>query len=64
MAELWVVRTILIENGEEVYLDEGPWDRVLAELILADIGVDASIPRGVGRVAVLRARLVPVEDVQ
>ena len=42
-----------------VYLDEGPLDRYLAELVLADIGIDASIPRGLGRVRVERAELVP-----
>lgn len=57
-SRLVFVRSILLENGEEVYLDEGPWDGYLAELVIADIGVDASIPRGIGRVPVLRARLV------
>lgn len=62
---MWYVRTWFRErgsaagDGELVYLDEGPLDRYLAELVLADIGIDASIPRGLGRVRVERAELVP-----
>jgi hypothetical protein len=56
---MWYVRSVLIENDREVFLDEGPFDRWLAELVLADIGIDATIPRGLGRVTVLRACLVP-----
>lgn len=41
-----------------VYLDEGPFDRILAELVIADIGVDGTIPRGLDRVRVERAILV------
>jgi len=59
---MWAVRSYFVENGEVVFLDEGPWDRFLAELVLADIGVDASIPRGLGRVNVLRAKLVPASE--
>lgn len=58
---LYWVRSILIEDGERVRLDEGPWEQYLAELVLADIGIDASIPRGIGRVPVHSARLVPIE---
>jgi hypothetical protein len=56
---LWAVRSYLVENDEEVYLDEGPWEYYLASLVLADIGIDASIPRGVSRARVTRAQLVP-----
>lgn len=55
---MWFVRTFFREHGELVYLDEGPWDRYLAELVIADIAIDASIPRGLGRVTVERAVLV------
>ena len=55
---MWYVRTFFREGGELVYLDEGPWDRYLAELVIADIGVDGSIPRGLERVRVERAILV------
>ena len=55
---MWYVRSFFIENGEVVALDEGPWDRTFAELIIADIGVDASIPRGIGRQDVLRSIIV------
>ena len=55
---MWYVRSWFREHDELVYLDEGPWDRYLAELVLADIGIDASIPRGIGRVTVERAVLV------
>jgi hypothetical protein len=58
MDGLWYVRTFFHEEGLQVHLDEGPWERYLAELVLADIGVDASIPRGIGRVTVDRAVLV------
>ncbi len=58
MSELWFVRSWLCEDGREVSLDEGPFDRHLAEIVLADIGVDASIPRGLTRVPVERASLV------
>ena len=60
----WCVRSVIVERGVEIDFDEGPWDRHLAELVLADIGIDASIPRGIGRVPVLRARLVPLESAQ
>jgi hypothetical protein len=56
--ELWFVRSRLLENGIEAILDEGPLDRWHAELLLADIGIDASIPRGLGRVQVVSASLV------
>ena len=55
---IWYVRSFIKENDELVYLDEGPWDRYLAELVIADIAVDASIPRGIGRVPVERAILI------
>jgi hypothetical protein len=58
----WAVRSYILENGEEVHLDEGPWDRCLAELILADIGIDATIPRGLGRAEVRHARIVPANE--
>ncbi len=58
MTALWYVRIYFLENEELVYLDEGPWDRYLAELVLVDIGIDATIPRGAGRVQVERAILV------
>jgi len=60
--DLWSVRSILMEDGNEVYLDEGPWERYLAELVLADIGVDASIPRGIDRARVFRARIIPAAN--
>lgn len=59
MVNRWYVRTYFVESGSLVWLDEGPFDRYFAELVLADIGIDASIPRGLGRVRVLRALLVP-----
>lgn len=59
---MWAVRSFIIEHGREVFVDEGPWDRYFAELVLADIGVDASIPRGLGRVSVLRAIIIPAEE--
>ena len=62
MSEMYVVRTYFRENGELVYLDEGPWDHYLAELVLADIGIDASIPRGMDRVVVERAIIVPAAE--
>lgn len=57
---MWYVRTYFREGASLVFMDEGPWERYLAELVLADIGVDASIPRGLGRVQVERAILVEV----
>lgn len=56
--ELWNVRTFFFEDGALVFLDEGPFDRVLAELVLADIGIDGTISRGLRRVRVERAILV------
>jgi len=53
------VRTYFREHGELVHLDEGPLERWLAELLIADIGVDGTIPRGLDRVTVERAVLVP-----
>ena len=61
---MWYVRSFFIENGVEVALDEGPWDHTLAELIIADIGVDASIPRGLDRQKVERAILIPESEVR
>jgi len=58
MPGMWFVRTFFMEGEDLVFLDEGPWDRWLAELVLADIGIDASIPRGLGRITVLSAILV------
>lgn len=56
--ELWYLRTYFYENEELVYLDEGPLDWFLVNVLLSDIGMDASIPRGIGRVKVERA--VPI----
>ena len=64
MTDRWAVRSVLIEQGEEVRLDEGPWDRYLAELVLADIGIDASIPRGLDRARVYRAKVIPAEEAE
>ena len=58
MTTLWYVRSYFWEAEHEVFVDEGPWERTLAELVIADIGVDASIQRGIGRVTVTRAILV------
>ena len=55
---MWYVRTFFYEDGALVYLDEGPFDRYFAELVIADIAQDASILRGLGRVRVERAVLV------
>ena len=52
------VRTYFTEDGTLVYLDEGPFDRFLAELVLADIGIDGTISRGLDRIRVERAILV------
>ena len=52
------VRTYFIEDGLMVYLDEGPFDRYLAELVLADVGIDGTIARGLDRVRVERAILI------
>jgi len=60
---MFYVRSTFIEQGQRVHLHEGPWDHSLAEVILADIGVDASIPRGIGRQQVLSAVIVPEADV-
>jgi hypothetical protein len=61
---MWYVRSFMFEGEaprqQYVYIDEGPWDRYLAEMVLADIGVDGTIPRGIGRVRVERAILVEV----
>ena len=62
MSELWYVRSFFEEGGELVFLDEGPWDYTLASLVLADIGIDASIPRSLKRVTVKRARLVRASE--
>ena len=59
MTDLLYVRTFFREHGSLVFLDEGPLERYLAELLIADIGLDATIPRGLGRVVVERAVLVP-----
>jgi len=61
--ELFYVRRFyLAEDGQEAYDDEGPWDRVLGEIALADIGVDAEAPividGKVVRTPILHARLV------
>lgn len=66
--ELWFVRYRLLEgrapvDGEpdtrqEVTLDEGPFGRYLAELVLADTSIHGTIPRGLGPVEVRGARLV------
>ena len=69
MPDLWYVRSYFTERNffteedEPVCLDEGPWSRELAELVLADIGIDASIERGLGRVRVERAVLVAEAEV-
>ena len=55
---LWSVRCRLIEAGQVVVHEIGPLDRYLAELVIADIGVDGQIPRGLAWVRVLSARLV------
>ena len=55
---MWFVRTFFYEDDALVYLDEGPLDRYFAELVIADIGVDGTIPRGLDRVRVERAVLV------
>jgi hypothetical protein len=55
---MWYVRSFFREEDTLVYLDEGPLDRYFAELVLADIGVDGTIPRGLDRVRVERAILV------
>ena len=55
---MWYVRSFFRENETLVYLDEGPLDRYFAELVLADIGVDGTIPYGLDRVRVERAILV------
>jgi hypothetical protein len=62
---LWNVRTYFRAFPEAlgdvlVYDDAGPFDRVLAELVLADIGIDGTMARGLGRVRVERAILVAV----
>lgn len=57
--QLWMVQMTLEEDGVDVVLTEGPWDRNLAESVIADIGVDASIAHGLGRVNVKEAILVP-----
>ena len=61
--ELFYVRSFFWEETlpglfELVYADEGPWDHFFAECVLMDVRVDASVPRGLGRVTVERAILV------
>ena len=58
MSELWAVRCRILEDGRVVPYEDGPFDRYLAELVIADIGIDAKIPRGLTWVDVLSARLV------
>ena len=55
---MWYVRSFFREEDTLVYLDEGPLDRYFAELVLQDIGVDGTIPRGLDRGRVERAVLV------
>lgn len=60
---LFYVRTFLLEPHEDQpYLDQGPWDRPLAELVLADIGVDASFPLDGRRLTVTRAHLIHTDE--
>lgn len=58
----YYVRSWFRENNQPVYLDEGPFDLYFAELVLADIGIDASIVRGLGRVQVERAVIVEANE--
>jgi len=55
---LYYVRSYFIEENELVHLDEGPWEYYLAMLVISDIGIDASVPRGLGRVQVVKAKLI------
>jgi hypothetical protein len=54
----WYVRSFLFEWDVSVHTDDGPFDRYFAELVLADIGIDGTIQRGLDRVRVERAILV------
>ena len=58
MSELWFVRYFLREGEEITCLDEGPWERCLAEYVLEDIGANGTIRRGIEPVEVDRAMLV------
>lgn len=62
LARRYAVRSILIEHDQLVHLDEGPWDGYFAMLVTTDNGVDASIPRGLGRARVYRSIIIPVEE--
>lgn len=61
---MFYVRYLIIENDDVASLYEGPVDYYFATLLIADVGVDASIPRGLlSRAPVIAARIVPEAEV-
>lgn len=56
--ESFYVRYFIREYGELTHLDLGPLDHYLAELLIADVGVDGTVQHGLMRVAVERAVII------
>ena len=54
--QLWYVRAW---DAEGAFVDDGPWERWMAELVLADIGQDATV----SRVRVVKAKLISEDEV-
>lgn len=62
-ADLWFVQCVVDDWPTNITFLWGPWDRTLADLMIADLGVDGKLWDGGDSVRVLSAILVRADEV-